>query len=100
MSVYGQAITNLSESESWKLLASVELGRPITSVEGQPEGFPVNFATRDQTILFRTAEGTKLTSIVLNHDVVFEADHHNRRLECHRQGSRACAGYPGGDRRS
>jgi len=49
MSVYGQAITKLSEGESWKLLAGVELGRLITSVQGQPELFPV----------------------------VFEADHHN-----------------------
>jgi uncharacterized protein len=73
MSVYGQAITDSSESESWKLLAGAELGRLITSVEGQPEVFPVNFATQNQTILFRTAEGTKLTSVVLNHNVVFEA---------------------------
>jgi uncharacterized protein len=77
VSVDDQPITNLSESESWKLLASVELGRLITSVAGQPEVFPVNFATQDQTILFRTAEGTKLASVVLSHDVVFEADDHD-----------------------
>jgi uncharacterized protein len=77
MSVYDQPITNLSESEGWKLLAGVELGRLITSVGGQPEVFPGNFATRHQTILFRTAEGTKLNSVVVNNDVVFEADHHN-----------------------
>jgi nitroimidazol reductase NimA-like FMN-containing flavoprotein (pyridoxamine 5'-phosphate oxidase superfamily) len=77
MSVYAQTITNLSESESWKLLASVEMGRLITSVEGQPEVFPVNFVAQDQTIFFRTAEGTKLTSVMLDHDVVFEADHHS-----------------------
>lgn len=82
MSVHGQAITKLSEGESWNLLAGVELGRLITSVEGQPEVFPVNFATQDQTILFRTAEGAKLTGVVLNHDVVFEADHHNMREGC------------------
>ena len=76
MSVYDQPITNLSESESWKLLAGVQLGRLITNVGGQPEVFPVNFATQHETILFRTAEGTKLTSVVVNHDVVFEADHH------------------------
>ena len=77
MSAYDQPITDLSESESWKLLAGVELGRLITSVGGQPEVFPVNFVTQDQTILFRTAEGTKLSSVVVNQDVVFEADDHN-----------------------
>ena len=77
MSAYDQPITDLSESESWKLLAGVELGRLITSVGGQPEVFPVNFVTQDQTILLRTAEGTKLSSVVVNQDVVFEADDHN-----------------------
>jgi len=77
MSAYDQPITDLSESESWKLLAGVELGRLITSVGGQPEVFPVNFVTQDQTILLRTAEGTKLSSVVLNRDVVFEADQHD-----------------------
>ena len=77
MSVEGQPITNLSETESWKLLAGAELGRLITDVGGQPEVFPVNFVTQRQTILFRTAEGTKLSSIVLNQDVVFEADNHD-----------------------
>jgi len=77
MSADDQPITNLSESECWKLLAGVELGRLITNVAGQPEVFPVNFVTQDQTILFRTAEGTKLSSVVVNHHVVFEADDHD-----------------------
>ncbi|HWS93653.1 MAG TPA: pyridoxamine 5'-phosphate oxidase family protein [Mycobacterium sp.] len=77
MSVDGQPITNLSETECWKLLAGAELGRLITDVGGQPDVFPVNFVTQHQTILFRTAEGTKLSSIVLNQDVVFEADNHD-----------------------
>ena len=77
MSLHDQPITNLSETESWKLLAGVELGRLITNVGGQPEVFPVNFVTQGQTILFRTAEGTKLSSVVLNQDVVFEADQHD-----------------------
>jgi len=77
MSLHDQPITNLSETESWKLLAGAELGRLITDVGGQPDVFPVNFVTLHQTILFRTAEGTKLSSVVLNQDVVFEADHHD-----------------------
>jgi len=77
MSLHDHPITNLSETESWELLAGVELGRLITDVGGQPEVFPVNFVTQRQTILFRTAEGTKLSSVVLNQDVVFEADQHD-----------------------
>ncbi|MGO9154225.1 pyridoxamine 5'-phosphate oxidase family protein [Mycobacterium sp.] len=77
MPAHDQPITILSESECWNLLAGVELGRLITNVGGQPEVFPVNFVTQDQTILFRTAEGTKLSSVVVNQDVVFEADRHN-----------------------
>ena len=36
----------------------------------------INFATQDSTILFRTAEGTKLFGTVMNEQVLFEADDH------------------------
>jgi hypothetical protein len=39
---------------------SVPLGRLVTSVDGQPEIFPVNFVVQHRSVLFRTAEGTKL----------------------------------------
>lgn len=66
----------LSQSECWDLLSSVTLGRLITSVDGQPEIFPVNFVVQRRTVLFRTAEGTKLVSAAINHNVLFEADDH------------------------
>ena len=44
---------------------------------GWTEIFPVNFVVQDRTLLFRTAEGTKLLTSVLNEHVVFEADDHN-----------------------
>jgi uncharacterized protein len=72
-----EPITILSESESWDLLASVALGRLVTSVDGQPEIFPVNFVVQHRTVLFRTAEGTKLVSAAINNRVLFEADEHN-----------------------
>ena len=77
MSAAGEPITILSESESWQLLGSVALGRLVTSVDGQPEIFPVNFVVQRRTVLFRTAEGTKLVSAVINNRVVFEADEHD-----------------------
>jgi nitroimidazol reductase NimA-like FMN-containing flavoprotein (pyridoxamine 5'-phosphate oxidase superfamily) len=77
MTSAGEPITILSESESWNLLSSVALGRFVTSVDGQPEIFPVNFVVQRRTVLFRTAEGTKLFSAVMNNRVAFEADDHN-----------------------
>jgi nitroimidazol reductase NimA-like FMN-containing flavoprotein (pyridoxamine 5'-phosphate oxidase superfamily) len=77
MTAAGEPITILSESESWSLLASVALGRLVTSVDGQPEIFPVNFVVQHRTVLFRTAEGTKLVSAAINNRVLFEADEHN-----------------------
>ena len=76
MSATGDPITILSAHESWNLLASVALGRLVTSVDGQPEIFPVNFVVQHRTVLFRTAAGTKLVSAAINNRVVFEADEH------------------------
>ncbi|MGV0850759.1 pyridoxamine 5'-phosphate oxidase family protein [Mycolicibacterium phlei] len=76
MTTENQPVTILPVSECWDLLSSVALGRLVTAVDGQPEVFPVNFAVQDRTILFRTAEGTKLVSAMINNNVLFEADDH------------------------
>jgi len=70
-------VTELTEAESWNLLSGVSLGRLVTTVDGWTEIFPVNFVVQRKTLLFRTAEGTKLLTAVLNEHVVFEADDHN-----------------------
>ena len=72
-----QPVSILSESECWKLLSSTALGRLVTSVDGQPDIFPVNFVVQDRTVLFRTAEGAKLVSAAINKSVLFEADAHD-----------------------
>jgi uncharacterized protein len=71
-----QPISILSETECWQLLSSVALGRLVTSVDGEPAIFPVNFVVQHRTVLFRTAEGTKLVSAAINNSVLFEADNH------------------------
>ena len=76
MSADDDPVTVLSEDESWSLLSSMSLGRLVTILEGKPEIFPVNFATRRRTVLFRTAQGTKLFSAVMSGRVVFEVDDH------------------------
>src|SRR5215813_13122474 len=69
-------VTVLTEDESWSLLSSVSLGRLVTTLRGQCEIFPVNFVVQRRTVLFRTAQGTKLYSAVMSDRVVFEADDH------------------------
>ena len=74
MSDASQSVSILSETDCWAYLAGVALGRLVTSVDGQAEIFPINFVVQRRTILFRTAEGTKLVSAAINDRVVFEAD--------------------------
>lgn len=69
-------VSVVPESDCWKLLGSASLGRIVTSVDGEPEIFPVNFVVQGHSVLFRTAEGTKLASTAVNRHVVFEADDH------------------------
>lgn len=70
-------VTELTEAESWDRLSGVSLGRLVTTVGGWTEIFPVNFVVQHHTLLFRTAEGTKLLTAVLNKNVLFEADEHD-----------------------
>ncbi len=67
-------VTVLEESRCWDLLASQEVGRLATAVQGFPEIFPVNFVVDGESIVFRTAEGSKLLELVINAHVCFEVD--------------------------
>lgn len=77
MSATDDPVTILSVSECWELLAGVSLGRLVTAVDDQPEIFPVNFVVQRKTVLFRTAQGTKLASSAMNNQVLFEADRYD-----------------------
>ena len=76
MAIEQGPITVLDDNEAWNLLSSVALGRLVTSFGGQLEIFPVNFVVQNGAVLFRTAEGTKLFTTVMNEKVLFEADDH------------------------
>lgn len=69
-----EALTVLDPQACWNLLAGEQVGRLAVSVAGRPDIFPLNFAVVDGAIVFRTAEGTKLLSIVLGPIVAFEVD--------------------------
>ncbi|GAB3702862.1 pyridoxamine 5'-phosphate oxidase family protein [Mariniluteicoccus flavus] len=67
-------VTRLDDAESWELLRSERVGRLATSIDRQPEIFPVNFVVDGDDIVFRTAQGSKLFEVVANDHVAFEVD--------------------------
>ena len=52
------------------------LGRLGVVIDGRPLIFPVNYIADDEALVFCTAGGTKLNSIVGGAAVVFEVDDH------------------------
>lgn len=67
-------MTKLEEDTAWGFLAGAEVGRIATSKDNVPEIFPVNFCLDGESVVFRSAEGTKLDDLLFNASVVFEAD--------------------------
>lgn len=68
------AVTRLDDPECWDRLGSQELGRLVTRVGQVIDVFPVNYVVDDRTIVFRTAEGSKLFELTANDEVLFEVD--------------------------
>jgi uncharacterized protein len=90
-----EGMIELSENESWDLLRECVVrhggvGRIAVSIMNHPDIFPVNYAVDDHStdqntghnhdqnpapsVIFRTAEGTKLAAAVLGVAVAFEID--------------------------
>jgi nucleotide-binding universal stress UspA family protein len=67
------AIEELSASACWELLAAASVGRLAVCMSGMPRIFPINFVVDGESIVFRTAEGTKLAAL-RNPSVAFEID--------------------------
>jgi nitroimidazol reductase NimA-like FMN-containing flavoprotein (pyridoxamine 5'-phosphate oxidase superfamily) len=67
-------ITILETNTCWELLRATEVGRLAVSIGERPDIFPVNFVVDHGSIVFRTAEGTKLAAAVLGRAVAFEID--------------------------
>ncbi|HZK32718.1 MAG TPA: pyridoxamine 5'-phosphate oxidase family protein [Corynebacterium sp.] len=65
----------LSAEESLELMSTVTLGRLVVRRKDDIDLFPLNYAVDEGKIYFRTAEGTKLFSLALGNEVLFEADH-------------------------
>ncbi|MCU1508985.1 MAG: pyridoxamine 5-phosphate oxidase family protein [Glaciihabitans sp.] len=67
-------VEELSDAACWALLSSSSMGRLALSVDNQPHIFPVDYFCDDDSIIFRTAAGTKLDDIAHNSIVAFEVD--------------------------
>ena len=63
----------LSVGECLQLLGAHQFGRVAVVVDGRPVVFPVNYALEGDSVVFRTAPGTKLSGAALGH-VAFEID--------------------------
>ena len=66
----------LTDDECWSRVSTQTLGRLVTHVGDVLDIFPVNFVVDAGTIVFRTAEGSKLVELTVNDDVLFEVDDH------------------------
>ena len=71
-------ISILDLDECWALLRQYEVGRLAVSIANRPDIFPINYVVDHGTIVFRTAEGTKLAAAVLGAGVAFEVDGYDR----------------------
>jgi nitroimidazol reductase NimA-like FMN-containing flavoprotein (pyridoxamine 5'-phosphate oxidase superfamily) len=67
-------MTALEPDACLSLLRSTTVGRLAVAINGEPDIFPVNFVVDHGTVVFRTAEGTKLAAAVLGRAVAFEVD--------------------------
>ena len=67
-------MTILDPPACWALLRQSEVGRLAVSINNHPDIFPVNYIVDHGTVVFRTAEGTKLAASVLGPAVAFEVD--------------------------
>ena len=76
-----QIVTELSAEECWAALREDEFGRLAYLLGDEVDLVPVNYAVDDPadgpSLLFRTAEGSKLLGIVMHPQVVFEIDRYD-----------------------
>lgn len=64
----------LSPAESWVQLQRQNVGRLVTTVGNVTDIFPVTYVVDGESIVFRTAEGSKLSEITVSDRVLFEVD--------------------------
>lgn len=69
-------VAHLTDQQCWDLLATQQLGRLVTRVGEVLDVYPVNYTVDGESLVFRTAEGSKLTELTINDEVLYEVDDH------------------------
>jgi hypothetical protein len=67
-------VTSLPEHACWELVRTAEVGRIAVCTTDGPDVFPLNFVVDHGTIVFRSAEGSKLSAALASTPVAFEVD--------------------------
>lgn len=75
-------VNELNLQECWELLRSEDFGRLAFRVVDEIHILPINYAVRDESLLFLTAEGTKLLAVVMGTPVAFEIDSRDETTAC------------------
>lgn len=74
-------VESLSQDQCWELLRGEVIGRLAVVTWDYPDIFPINYAVDSDSIIFRTAEGTKLYGSTSNTPVAFEIDGYDPATE-------------------
>ena len=61
-----ESVTHLDDQQCWDRLAEQQLGRLVTHAGAVLDIFPVNYTVDGRSIVFRTAEGSKLTELTID----------------------------------
>jgi nitroimidazol reductase NimA-like FMN-containing flavoprotein (pyridoxamine 5'-phosphate oxidase superfamily) len=75
-----EIINELTAQECWDALRDEEFGRLAYRLGDEVNIAPLNYAVDGETLLFKTAEGSKLLGVVMHPDVVFEIDRYDEEL--------------------
>jgi nitroimidazol reductase NimA-like FMN-containing flavoprotein (pyridoxamine 5'-phosphate oxidase superfamily) len=64
----------LDAAECWRLLEAQTIGRLATTTDQGPRIWPINFRVREESLIFRSAPGSKVWNIGRDDRVAFEVD--------------------------
>ncbi|MBO0897542.1 MULTISPECIES: pyridoxamine 5'-phosphate oxidase family protein [Arthrobacter] len=70
----------LTANQCWDYIRQAPIGRLAVIADEHPEIFPINFVVDRGSVVFRTAEGTKLRAALEGAAVAFEVDGYDDRL--------------------
>ncbi|MCY0903843.1 pyridoxamine 5'-phosphate oxidase family protein [Arthrobacter sp. H14-L1] len=72
------SIEHLSTRECWDALRSADIGRLAVIIDDHPEIFPLTYVVDHGTVVFRSAEGSKLDGVRSGYPLAFEVDGYDR----------------------